>query len=122
MLINKERVQSLEGFPFRDPQEPERYIATMASSNAVRSDNPFKEAQNPLRKTLAFDMEGAAFYEVATHFPPVQALVVKGVSDYGDKDKDDSYHNYASAISALYLLSLIREYVTTERIQGLHGN
>ena len=47
--------------------------------------------------------------------------MVKGVSDYGDKDKDDSYHGYASAVSALYMLSLVREYVTSQRIQSLRG-
>jgi len=120
-LISKERVYKLDESPFRDPQEPEGHIATVASSNAVRSDNPFHEAQIPLRKTIAFDMEGAALYEVAANFLHTQALMVKGVSDYGDKDKDDSYHGYASAVSALYMLSLVREYVTSQRIQSLRG-
>ncbi len=120
-LVNKDRVYKLDEFPFRDPQEPECYIAPVASSHAVHSDNPFSEAQIPLRKTLAFDMEGAALYEVAANFPHTWALMVKAVSDYGDKDKDDSYHDYASAISALYMLNLIRAYMISERIQEFRG-
>lgn len=118
-LINKERIYLLDEFPFQDPEEPGCYIATVASSSAVRSDNPFSEAQIPLRKTLAFDMEGAALYEVAAGFPHVQALMVKGVSDYGDREKDDTYHQYASTVSALYMLSLISNYATSQRIHGL---
>jgi nucleoside phosphorylase len=51
-----------EIFPFKDPRRPERYIAPIASSNAVRSDNPFEEVQLPVREAVAIDMEGAAFY------------------------------------------------------------
>ncbi len=120
-LLSKDQVYKLDEFPFRDPREPELHIAPVASSHAVRSDNPFSEAQIPLRKTLAFDMEGAALYEVAAGFPHTRALLVKAVSDYADSSKDDSYHDYASAISALYMLDLIRAYVISGRIQGFRG-
>jgi nucleoside phosphorylase len=41
--------------------------------------------------------------------------VVKGVSDYADSDKDDTYHQYAASVSAAYMLSFLKEYVTRER-------
>ncbi len=88
----------------------------MASGSAVRSDNPFKDIQVPVRGTVAVEMEGAAFGRAMASAPGLSWLVVKGVSDYADSDKDDSYHQYASTASALYLLCFIREYVSEERL------
>ncbi|MBV9258495.1 MAG: hypothetical protein JO215_10795 [Ktedonobacteraceae bacterium] len=102
-------------FPFKDAPQPTVHIAPMASGSTVRADNPFNEIRIPVRGTLAVEMEGAAFYRTLQEFGGTQYLVVKGVCDYADKDKDDSYHNYAGRISALYLLAFLRDYVTSER-------
>lgn len=103
-------------FPFLDPTQPRLHVRPMASGNAVRSDNPFKEIQGPVRGAIAIDMEGAAFGLVLQRFPTIHWFIVKGVSDYADQDKDDSYHTYAEEASASYALSLIQEYVTQERL------
>ncbi len=110
MKLSKLKRQELKG-----PQRPKRYIAPMASGMAVRGDNPFPwlvEYQN--RKTIALDMEAAAFYLTLRGFPGVHALVVKGVCDYADMTKNDTYHDYAARASAIYLLTFIQEYVTEE--------
>ncbi len=106
----------LHPFPYIDPKEARCHIKPMASGSAVRSDNPFKDIQVPVRGTVAVEMEGAAFGRVMASIPGLRWLVVKGVSDYADSDKDDSYHQYASAASALYLLCFLQNYVTDERI------
>jgi len=106
----------LDPFPYTDPREARCHIKPMASSSAVHSDNSFKDIQVPVRGTVAVDMEGAAFGRVMASVPGLQWLVVKGVSDYADSDKDDVYHQYAATASALYLLCFLREYVTNERI------
>src|SRR5947209_8623943 len=96
-------------------EEPKRYIAPMASGMAVRSDNPFpwlREKHH--RNTIGLDMEAASFYRAFGAFSHIHALVVKGVSDYGDGSKNDRYHDYAARGSAVYLLSFIQEYVTKE--------
>jgi len=77
----------------------------------VRADRPFDDIHVPVRGTVAVDMEGASFYHSAADFPSTHALLVKGVADYADSEKDDSYHTYAAAASAAYMLSLIKEYV-----------
>lgn len=100
--------------PLKDQLLPQCHIAPLASGNAVRSDSPFKEVQFPAYKTVAIDMEGAAFYRVVSEFPGIRALLVKGVCDYADQDKNDLYHEYAALLSATYLLCFIREYVTEE--------
>jgi hypothetical protein len=83
----------------------------MASGSAVRKDDPFEEIKRPVRSTYAIDMEGAAFYRTAADFKDVRALLVKGVADYADKNKDDSYHMYAAKASAAYIVSVIEEYI-----------
>lgn len=114
-LQDPDRVRDLfygvEVFPYKDPQAPRVYIAPMASSNAVRADRPFDNIRVPVRGTLAVDMEGAAFYRTAIDFPDTRFLLVKGVADYADNEKDDSYHAYASAVSAAYMLCLMKAYI-----------
>ncbi len=63
-------------------------------------------------------MEGAAFGRVMEmeRFRGMAWLIVKGVSDYADQDKDDAYHPYAAAAAATYLLCFIQEYVTQKRL------
>ncbi len=119
-LRDKSRVSELrykeDEFPFKDPLRPECHIAPMASGSAVRRDDPFKEVQIPVRGTVAIDMEGAAFYRIVEDFVGTRSLLVKGVCDYADSDKDDTYHQYASSVSALYALCFIREYATSDRM------
>lgn len=105
-----------EVFPYKDPVLPSIHIAPMASGSAVRSDNPFADVQIPVRGTVAIDMEGAAFYRTIADFPAIRFLLVKGVGDYADNDKDDSYHEYASSAAAAYTLCFIKEYVTASRM------
>jgi len=118
-LCDRDKVQRLyrtADFPFKDPLAPKRHIVPMASGSAVRSDDPFKEIRTPVRGTIALDMEGATFYRTVVEFPGTRALLVKGVSDYADPDKDDSYHEYAAAVSSAYILSFIQEYVNSTRV------
>ena len=82
----------------------------------MRADHPFEDVRAPVRGTVAIDMEGAAFGLVMSHHPLIRWLVVKGVCDYADQDKNDAYHDYAARASALYALSFIRAYVTNERL------
>lgn len=120
-LLDKAMVEALdyglEPFPFRDPPAPRCHIRPLASGRAVRSDNPFKDIQIPVRGAVAIDMEGDGFARVmeTERFLGIEWLIVKGVSDYADQDKDDSYHIYASNAAAVYALCFIKAYVTQER-------
>jgi hypothetical protein len=112
-LANARELLSLPDYLSKDRTIPRRHIAAIASSSAVRSDNPFQEIQVPVRGAIAIDMEGATFYRTVAEFAGLRALLVKGVCDYADPDKDDTYHDYAAAASARYLLCFIKDYVTT---------
>ena len=95
---------------------PTCHVTAIASGNAVRSDNPFKQIQRAVRNAIALDMEGAAFYRCIADFPGMRALFVKGICDYADNQKDDIFHGYAASASALYALAFIKEYVTPSSI------
>lgn len=95
-------------------RETRCHLKAMASGSAVRADQPFAEVQAPVRRTVAIDMESAALGLVMSHHPLVPWLVVKGVCDYADQDKNDVYHDYAARASALYALSFIQTYVNNE--------
>lgn len=92
------------------------HIKSMASGSAVRADNPFEDVRAPVRGTVAIDMEGAAFGLVMSYQTQLPWLVVKGVCDYADGEKNDTYHDYAARASALYALSFVQKYVISERL------
>src|SRR2546428_1423224 len=54
---------------------------------------------------------------VMSHHPFIPWLVVKGVCDYADSQKDDTYYDFAARASALYALSFIQTYFTNERFR-----
>ena len=100
---------------WRATDEPKCHVEVMASSMAVRADNPFPELTTQHnRKTVGIDMEAATFYTALRDFPLIHGLVVKGVSDYGDNTKTDRYRDYARRASAVYLLHFLQAYVTEE--------
>ena len=118
----KPLVACLERPPFPPEQrEIACHIKAMASGTAVHTDHPFQDVRTPVRGTVAIDMEGAAFSLVVNRHPLIRWLVVKGVCDYADQDKNDTYHDYAASASALYALSFIRAYVTNERLPRPDG-
>src|SRR5258708_29265334 len=96
-----------------DSNQVKCLIGYMASGMAVRRDNPFEELRSHNHKTVALEMEAAAFYEAASSFSDIYSLVVKGVCDYADMNKHDEYHEYTARVSATYLLYFIQKYVTT---------
>lgn len=60
------------------------------------------------RKLQALDMEGFGLYMVG-HFKKCDCLWIKGISDFADTHKGDSYHKQCAFGSALFLYSLLKE-------------
>lgn len=69
----------------------------------------FEEARRQYRDITAVDMEGAAFYQ-ALQGTGIKAVCVKGISDYGDHEKDDVVHQYAKEAAASFSWELIGAY------------
>lgn len=111
--LEKKLLFGKDPFPFRDASQSRCFIKPIASGSAVRADNPFQDIRMPVRGVAGIDMEGAVLGECIATIPAykhISWLLVKGVCDYADEEKDDSFHEYAALASAHYALSLIQEY------------
>lgn len=102
-LPNKAPFESLAFF--------EKYIYTgaefsdkmLASSNALlKNPDVLKQLQTTRGEIRIGDMESAGV-AVGCRFTKTNWMVVRGVSDFGDKDKIDQFHHLASANAAAHL-------------------
>lgn len=74
----------------------------------VASKEALKMIKEPDRKLKALDMEAYGLY-YAAYLCQKKALWIKGVSDFADSNKGDSYHQKAAYTSAYFLYLLIKE-------------
>ncbi len=103
-------------FPDGYPSErdyPKVYVAPMATGGQVVEDEKlFPTIYQLLRKTLAIDMEGSAVAAVAEIEEVEHCLVVKGVQDHADPDKDDRFRDYAIEASYRFLVAFLRDQIS----------
>lgn len=86
------------------------YGSIASTSYVVEDENFFPEQSKKNRKVIAADMETAAFYKAAGMIG-VPAFAVKGVSDYGKPPKEDSFHAYASEVSARWVYAFLCDHI-----------
>ena len=81
----------------------------LASSNALLKDESvLKELYDKhYDRVRGADMEAAGFAEACDQFHS-SWMIVRGVSDFGDRFKSDSFHYYASASAAAYLSAFLK--------------
>ncbi len=99
----------------QDPISPRVHIGPVGTLSYVCQDpNLFPRLKWHSRKMIGIEMEGAAMGAVAEiHDLPM--ILVKGVADYGDHDKDDGFRHFAARAAAAFLLHFLLE---TPAIQG----
>lgn len=98
------------------------HVAPIATGSAVVEDDKiFSRLGESMRKVLGLDMEASAL-GVAGQFIRVPVIVAKGVSDFGDTDKDDRYRFFAARASAEYLVLLMRQSIDLLRGTSQAGN
>lgn len=107
-----EMKQRMFGRELQQSEQPQCFLAPIASGMAVQGNNPFPRLLEHNRKVLFLDQEVAAFYQTLDEFPDIYFLAVKGVCDYADLNKNDNYREYPARASAIYLLYFIQKYVT----------
>ena len=92
---------------------------TFGSGPTVRSDEVemngrkvskvFAECQQINANTRAVDMEAAGFYRAASHHSSnINYLVVKGISNHADSEKDDSFEEFGMQLASSYILRVIQ--------------
>ncbi|GIJ45989.1 hypothetical protein Val02_28750 [Virgisporangium aliadipatigenens] len=81
----------------------------MASGSAVRADGRAWQqlAAMGMRSIVGLEMEGAALATVAQSQKVPEWVVVKGVMDHADGDKDDRFKEFAATASAEVLFALL---------------
>lgn len=84
------------------------HVAPIATGSSVKEDDQlFAKLSVSMRKVLGVEMEASGLAALAeAHRIP--AIIAKGVSDFGDKFKDDRYRKFAARASAEALISLLR--------------
>lgn len=86
------------------------HVAPIATGNSVMRDPQlFDNLSDSMRTVLGVEMEAAAIAAVA-HAQKLRWLVMKGVMDHADHDKDDQLKLFAARASAECLLRFLREY------------
>lgn len=112
---DKARLMALkENFPGEKPDTAlQLHMGPFASGAAVVADKGiFAAIKKQHRKLIAIDMEAYGVMSAAAELPTPQpeCLVLKGVSDYGDQDKNDKFRHYAAYVSAQAIKVLCEEY------------
>ncbi len=84
------------------------HVAPIATGSSVKEDDQlFPKLSVSMRKVLGVEMEASGLAALAeAHRIP--AIIAKGVSDFGDKFKDDRYRKFAARASAEALILLLR--------------
>lgn len=99
----------------RPTQPPFRIlVAPMATgSSVVRDQRVFERLSDSMRKVIGLEMEAAAIGAIA-NVSGIRMLVMKGVMDHADEDKDDGFKSFAARASAECLISFLRKNMTPE--------
>ena len=82
------------------------FFAPIASANKLLK-NPIK--RNQLRDKFgvkAVEMEGSGIADTTWNHE-IGYLVVRGICDYCDSNKNDDWHSYAAAVAAAYTIALL---------------
>lgn len=107
------------------PAERDRtklHVAPMATGSRVVEDpDLFPTIHRYARKTLGVDMEAAAVAAVAEIEAVEYSLVVKGVQDYADHDKDDQFRAYAIEASYRFLVAFLRRELEPRQLTSTSG-
>ncbi|SJZ51470.1 Phosphorylase superfamily protein [Trichlorobacter thiogenes] len=97
-------------FPTQLPQPAnfQIHVAPIATGAAVKVDDQlFPKLSVSMRKVLGVEMEASGLAALAEAHK-IPAIIAKGVSDFGDKFKDDRYRKFAARASAEALILLLR--------------
>ena len=95
-----------------DNEQVAVHLASIGTSDKVMKDKRLFEILRKMgtgvRKVYGVEMEGSVISRVAFKYK-IPSLIIKSVSDYGDDEKDDEFHTYASASSANFLIDFLTQ-------------
>lgn len=95
----------------RPGNSPAVKIDAMASGGSVlQAESLMSEIRQQHKNLIGIDMENYGVLTAVEYCgdPQPKAIAVKSVCDFGDGNKDDDYHGYASHLSAHFVCKLIQ--------------
>ena len=93
-----------------ESKKPKSCVAPMGTGSQVKEDlELFPTIEHYMRAVLAVEMEAAAIGIVAEIENVDPFIIVKGVADYADPDKDDHFRTYAIEASYRFLMAFLKE-------------
>jgi formylglycine-generating enzyme required for sulfatase activity/nucleoside phosphorylase/tRNA A-37 threonylcarbamoyl transferase component Bud32 len=90
----------------RRPGQPRVFLAAIASANMLLKDPARRDALRAQFGTRAVEMEGSGIAD-ATWNHGIGYLVVRGICDYCDSNKNDDWQKYAAMAAAAYVRALL---------------
>jgi len=97
-----------DGLP-GDPPFGVHLGALATAAKVIRDPDVFNRHSSHVRKLLGVDLESTAIASVAAHLGR-RWLVVRGVADYAEREKDDTQQAFAAHTAAAFLLTFLRRY------------
>lgn len=104
----KEKVEiHLDGLPER--KDFAIHVGPIGSGTTVQRDpHIFDKLSEQMRKVIGLEMEASAIGAIA-HTLRKEMIVMKGVMDYADQDKNDNFKKFAARASAECLVAFLRQ-------------
>ena len=121
---NTDLLLDADGNPIPHPDDPQRrddeprvFRSAIGSSDLLIRDPDFRDEVAKKHALKAIEMEGTGIASAGwDHSCPYG--VVRGVSDYGDGEKNDIWHGYAALVAAAYARCLL-ERVAPEDVRSM---
>lgn len=92
--------------PARRPGEPRVFVGAIGSANILVKDPLRRDRMRDKFKIRAFEMEGSGIAD-ATWGLDAGYLAIRGVCDYCDSAKNDTWQNHAAVTAATYMRALL---------------
>ncbi|KAK6507678.1 hypothetical protein TWF481_006101 [Arthrobotrys musiformis] len=86
---------------FEDEKQPNIHYGLIASGNQVMKNAEMRDELGDKHNVLCFEMEAAGLMNVG------DCLVIRGICDYSDPEKNDVWQEYAAATAAAYAKLLL---------------
>jgi nucleoside phosphorylase len=92
----------------RRVNEPFVHVGLVASGSLLIKDEKRRDQLHGELKALAYEMEGAGL-AIASGINNFGYVVIRGICDYADKEKNDDWQRYAALCAASFARALIEE-------------
>ena len=122
--VLQDKIREGFGLPMPSSAKPHIHYGAMACGPQVIKDrsyiNLLRSKENSL---LAIDMESYGLALAAslcsTYSRPIVPLVIKGVCDFADSEKNDDWHDYCSYSSAAFVRGILDIAISRDKVYNL---